>query len=276
MLDFMPHEFPEEKYKTEVWSFISDSEIPGVIPNKYQISTYGRLIDLETRKIYPTGNAREDKYPNHVFKLIDGSVLTVNLHQLVAEKFKPIRPINCDAIDHIDSVKYHNWVWNFDYVTRVENLNRAGENNLFPSGENHHSTKLTENDVRKISEMIAKGISNSVIRQSIGYDKLSNQTLCDIKAKRSWSKVSDEYFQINENEKVHNYKSLQEEKEKLIRTVCSNIEKMGYNATGRDIAIASGIPMDDLSKKEQDSYRNFVNRIRYKLNYTNISKDYNF
>ena len=274
MFDYTPHEFPEEKYKTEVWGFISDLEVLGIIPNRYKLSTYGRLLDTETGKIYPTGNTREDRYPNHVFKLTNGNSITVNIHQLVAEMFKPIRPISADAIDHLDSTKYHNWVWNLDYVSRTENLNRAGDNNLFPRGEEHHSTKLTEEEVRRISEMISKGEKSIKIREEIGFDRLSSQTLGDIKAKRSWKEISDEYFEPFPIK--HQYKSLPKEKEKLIRKVCSNIEKMGYEATGRDIAIASGIPMDELSKAEQNSYRNFVNRIRYKLNYTNISKDYNF
>ena len=274
IFDYNPHEFPDEKYKTEVWGFISDTEIQGIIPNRYQLSTYGRLLDNETGKFYPTGNANEEKYPNHVFKLVNGGSITVNIHQLVAEMFKPIRPINADAIDHIDSTKYHNWVWNLDYVTRVENLNRAGENNLFPAGENHHSTKLTENEVRTISKMISEGYTPDAIRKTIGPERLSKQTLSDIKAKRSWRKISDEYFEPFEI--VHKYRPLSEDEENLIRRICSNIEKMGYESTGREIAIASGIPMDSLSKEEQNSYRNFVNRIRYKQNYTNISKDYNF
>lgn len=275
MFDYMPHEFPEDRYKAEIWSLITDSDISGVIPNRYQISTYGRLLDTVTGNIYPTGMAREDRYPNHVFKLSNGESITVNLHYLVAHKFKPLRPIEADAIDHKDTIKYHNWVWNLDYVSRTENLNRAADKNLFPTGENHHSTKITESEVRRICELIAQGASSSFVRKEIGEDRLSRQTFNDIKSKRSWKRVSDEYFQITEPV-VHRYKPLSKDQEQLIRTICSNIEKMGYSATGRDIAIASGIPMDDLTKEEQNSYRNFVNRIRYKQHYTNISKDYNF
>ena len=99
MFDCIPHEFPEERYKTEIWSSITDSDVSGVIPNRYQISTYGRLLDNATGNIYPTGMANEDKYPNHVFKLSDGKSITVNLHYLVAHKFKPLRPVESDAID---------------------------------------------------------------------------------------------------------------------------------------------------------------------------------
>lgn len=275
MFDCIPHEFPEERYKTEIWSSITDSDVSGVIPNRYQISTYGRLLDNATGNIYPTGMANEDKYPNHVFKLSDGKSITVNLHYLVAHKFKPLRPVESDAIDHKDTIKYHNWVWNLDYVTRTENLNRAAEKNLFPTGENHHSTKLTESEVRRICELIAQDVKSARIREEIGEDRLTRQTLADIKSKRSWKRVSDEYFE-NSGPIKHTYKSLSKDQEQLIRTVCSNIEKLGYSATGREIAIASGIPMDDMLKEEQNGYRNFVNRIRYKQNYTNISKDYNF
>lgn len=275
MFDFMPHEFPEERYKNEIWDYITEFDISGVIPNRYKISTYGRLLDTVSGNYYPTGNANENSYPNHVFKLIDGNSITVNLHQLVAKKFKPIRPVDCDAIDHKDTIKHHNWVWNLDYVSRTENLNRAADKELFPTGEKHHSTKLTEKEVRRICELIAMDVKPSDIREEIGPDRLSKQTLSDIKSKRSWKKVSDEYFSDKGSNK-HKYKSLSVHEENLIRKICSNIEKLGYSATGRDIAIASGIPMDSLSKEEQDSYRNFVNRIRYKQNYTNISKDYNF
>jgi hypothetical protein len=79
-----------------------------------------------------------------------------DVHRLVAEAFLT-EPASGMQIDHINGIKSDNRLSNLEWVTPQENSLRAVAIGLKPSGENHGSSKLTQNEVDEIRQLYATG-----------------------------------------------------------------------------------------------------------------------
>jgi hypothetical protein len=44
---------PENQLDSEIWLPISEEFVEGIIPGKYMISSWGRVLDLETNRLLP-------------------------------------------------------------------------------------------------------------------------------------------------------------------------------------------------------------------------------
>ncbi len=144
----------------------------------YQVSSTGLVRSLprvEKTKhsrtgsiVYRTRNGRLLKLGTHVFgyKTValykDGSVKLVSVHRLVAKAFHP----NDDGykeVNHIDGDPANNKVGNLGWCTRSENILHSttvlGKNR----GSDNKLSKLTEEDVLKIKDLIDEGVSQTQI-----------------------------------------------------------------------------------------------------------------
>ena len=79
------------------------------------------------------------------------------IHRLVAETFidnSDLLPV----VNHKDGNKQNNNVSNLEWCKQKENINHSWELGLQKShGENHHSAKLTVNQVKEIRKLYVKG-----------------------------------------------------------------------------------------------------------------------
>ena len=104
------------------------------------------------------------------------------VHQLVAQAF--IGPARRLWIHHRDNNKTNNVLENLEYVTPKENTRRAFQDGLIGIRENHHSAKLTWDQVRLIRELCASGKhSQKAIAQKF---MVSTGTVGDIHRKKIW------------------------------------------------------------------------------------------
>ena len=94
----------------ESWKVIYD------FPN-YEISNYGNVRN-NTKIVKAVPN----KHGYNVVVLCNGIRKSVNIHGLVAAAFIP-NPENKPCVDHIDGVRYHNFVENLRWCTQKENMN---------------------------------------------------------------------------------------------------------------------------------------------------------
>lgn len=65
------------------------------------------------------------------------------IHILVAEAFIP-NPYNKPEVNHIDTIKSHNFISNLEWATESENMYHSYLNGIHKSGENHPNSKLSD------------------------------------------------------------------------------------------------------------------------------------
>lgn len=125
----------------------------------YLVSSYGRIYNDSTGNFLPINiYYNKDKYINIRLSTIDGSFIQEMMQRIVMYTFayKP----GCENLDvnHLDGIKYHNWLWNLEWVTHKENMDHALNNNLFRFGEDRKNTKITNEQAEYICLLLSCGI----------------------------------------------------------------------------------------------------------------------
>ena len=94
---------------------------------------------------------------------------TKKVHRLVAETFMP-NPDNLPQVNHIDGVKTNNNVSNLKWCTAAENKQHAYTMSITVSlkGEEHHNSKLTDEQTKELIQMTLDGKSNEEIAGKFG------------------------------------------------------------------------------------------------------------
>jgi hypothetical protein len=93
-------------------------------------------------------------------------------------------PANGMWIHHRDNDKTNNDLGNLEYVTPKENTIRAFEDGFNGRGEQHHSSKLTVEQVRRIRGLLREGHkSQAEIGRIFG---ICQATVSDINVGRIW------------------------------------------------------------------------------------------
>jgi len=87
---------------------------------------------------------------------VDG--VRVHIHRWLAENFIP-NPYNLPCVNHKDGDKWNNELNNLEWCTYSENIQHAFDTglNVSKQGEEHHSAKLTQEQVDTIRQIYVKG-----------------------------------------------------------------------------------------------------------------------
>lgn len=111
------------------------------------------------------------------------------IHRLVAEAYIP-NPNNLPCVNHIDGDPLNNEVSNLEWCTYSENMVHASQHGLLRTvGENQHSSKLTEKDVRYIRSVYRKGDLNygsSALGRKFGVD---HKAIHSVVTGKTWRNV---------------------------------------------------------------------------------------
>lgn len=178
----------------EIWK-----EIPG-FNQYYQVSNIGRIKTM-FRMVNGKNGALRPR-PEKIMKpkltmfgyrtisLFNPSKKKVDIfvHRLVAQAFIP-NPENKTQVNHIDGNKQNNHVDNLEWNTASENTIHAHKNNLVKvrRGEGVHGAKLTEDKIKEIREMYAKG-GISYVKMAELFD-VGPQTLHAIVQRKLWKHI---------------------------------------------------------------------------------------
>lgn len=157
-LPIRPIEIVSEEPSNEEWRIISPSYVLNVVPDRYMISSFGRIYD-KCRNIYLTPQLADKGYLKISLQSIpyctsSGTIkhqITAKIHRLVMLHFK-FRP-DCYLleIDHKNSIKSDNHIWNLEWVTPQENVHRAIDNGLRPlSCTKENGILLSDNEAHML------------------------------------------------------------------------------------------------------------------------------
>lgn len=130
----------------------------------YEVSNLGRVRTLGARSNgQPSGLVMKpglNLQGYHQIMLMDRKRHTV--HLLVLQAFAGPRPGGME-INHKNGVKTDNRLENLEYCTKSENNTHKVQVLGKGRGETHGMSKLTDDDVREIRRLAAKGIPQRVI-----------------------------------------------------------------------------------------------------------------
>ena len=167
----------------------------GNIVDAYNIYEDGRIINYK-RNAFVKPYIDKDGYNNISLSTIqDGKRITkrYRLCILVCTVFNGKKPGKDFTVNHIDHIKHNDHRSNLEWKTGLENYLDACKFNLNPKEFRYGRTKLTEEKLRKICSMLADGERNKDIGEKLN---VHVSTITDIKTKKRWKEISDEYFYI--------------------------------------------------------------------------------
>lgn len=129
---------------------------PGVMPGMYTIDHNGNVYNI-VNNFYVSVFENGQYLKCHLMRA-DGSQYVYYIHRLVAWEWVYYnRDFNL-VVNHKDGNKLNNNCNNLEWVTTMENVHHAMRTGLTPAhpnqGEKHGMTKLTNDDVHKICQML--------------------------------------------------------------------------------------------------------------------------
>jgi hypothetical protein len=152
---------------TEIWKPLKDYE------GLYEISNMGRVRSLikkgnTKQQIRKTGLDVATGYINIMLRK-NNKPLTKRVHRLVAEAFVPNLD-NKPVVNHKDGNKKNCKADNLEWMTYSENTLHSFKNGLQRKvfGDKNYITKIKDQDVLKIRELINQGKTNKEIAKIYG------------------------------------------------------------------------------------------------------------
>lgn len=169
----------------EQWKLI---DLEGVVPDYYFISNLGRLKNIKGQFIKP------DKINNgyYVYRLYTGAVPKYKhmlAHRLVKIYFDPIDNPELYTVNHEDLDKSNNEEWNLTWMDQHDN-NIHKVVNLHQYGTQFYNSKLNNDQLKIIIDMLQKNYSYSDIVVSIGLEDTVNnrETIGNIKRGKTYKR----------------------------------------------------------------------------------------
>lgn len=170
----------------EIWKTIEGFE-------NYEISNFGNVRSIER---YTKGRfsfiLRKQKIIKPQLRerylsvgLYNNSKFNSNpIHRLVALHFVD-NPENKPQVNHIDGNKLNNHYTNLEWCTAKENIKHSYDIGIRKIGENHHLSKLNENDILEIREN-----KNNLTQKELGLIYGVTHFLINrIVTKKEWAQV---------------------------------------------------------------------------------------
>ena len=174
---------------------ITENAVPGIEPNSYCISNWGRVWSNKTNAFRTIGH-----YTNGYCKvslyLADRSEKTISIHRLVAMTFNPVPNMNELEVNHIDGNKENNAIWNLEWMSHYDNMAHARITGLLNNlGENSANATFTNEQVHLICKMLSDNIHYKYILKALGLPetKQNMSKLVSIRLGQRWAHISSQY-----------------------------------------------------------------------------------
>ena len=255
----------------EKWVYITDSIIPNIIPNRYMVSTYGRIYNTATQNYLPKEIRYDlDRYVSVGLLLNDGTYKNESVHRIVMMAFHPIENYSEMEPNHINGNKTSNNIWNLEWLTHKENMEHAVNTGLYTFGEDRDNSLLTNEQVHQICKLIADGKSQDEIANIMNLQNCNvRKIVTNIKLGLSWKNISKDYDFSNAYKKS---KFTDED----VHTICKYFQDHGRDTPTSEICKLVNIDYYNLSNIEKNRIIASISAIRKKKTFKNICNLYNY
>ena len=210
LLQFIGTDLLRNQLHPEIWvtstfsTYTGDIEIWNPIENYedlYEISNFGRVRSLDRIVVYGESKGSYHTRKGQILKgtlssgyeTVSLSGKTHSIHVLVAKHFVKGYKEGY-VVNHIDYNKVNNFYKNLEWVSIKDNILHNKKTLRGAFGENQKDSKLTNDDIILIRNLMKDGVKQSVIAKNF---KVSPTTITDIKKDRKWSHVGKDIPIIN-------------------------------------------------------------------------------
>lgn len=253
-------------YYDEVWAPITSDIVPGIVENRYIVSNYGYISNIDYPihgKVYSfnyLGQFKNRAYVN--LTLTDGTGILALVSRIVAKCFCPGYSVELE-VNHKDGNPRNNYFGNLEWITRSENIRHAYDNNLIKS-------ILSDEIVHKICRLLEEDKLSAIeIAKATGLDFISSNPIAlisAIKKGKLWAHISKNYkIPQGRHGRIFN--------DDQINEICCILQEYGVNSSALFILDKLGICVP---KSNMRKYNNIISAIKYKRRYTYISNNYTF
>lgn len=172
----------------EYWAPITDLIIPGIAPGRYFVSSWGNTWNTYTQS--PIGLSLHKKgywQIQMATKTLDGSYLPITrkIHVLIMKTFCWFPECDNYIINHMDSNKQNNNLYNLEWCTESENTIHAIKNNKKTIFGADYTVNITDEQVGLIYNLYWNNkLSFNDIRKIIGIN-VSESLMSNICHKRA-------------------------------------------------------------------------------------------
>lgn len=250
----------------EIWYEI-DNEYTSFFMPYYRISNYDRVMNINTNYIKST-RITNNGYIAVTLKTRDGKQQQIGIHRLKMIAFNYIDGCENMQVDHINGNKLNNSLSNLEWVTCIENINRAHKNGLCRDAEENYMAILNNDEVELICELLSKQTPISEIEniiQNIIYPKrIANlkSTIYGILYRECWKSISNKYIFPSYNREIFTRDQ--------VYKIC---EMLQAGISYKNIIINLGYIE---TKENSVMLRSCISRIKNRYSYTDISNDFVF
>lgn len=252
----------------EIWSPIIN--LNDNIKPYYFISTHGRVFSLATNNfIIPHEN--HNGYLQVSLMTYSGRVFR-KVHRLVMLTFSYFP--NCEnlQVNHKDTNKKNNYLYNLEWVTPKENIEHAIINNCRDSkGSKNPMAKITELDAIKIYNLIISGKSDIEISNIIN---CNTSIIREIALGYTWKHLFTEEQLSNMRKTRKGNKLPTEYKHAICKYYENNINKY-EGMYGKATALMNDA-LFELGLDNNQFNHNIAHRLYYKLQDNDITSQYNY
>lgn len=274
--EWMPNTIPPEE-----WRYISYDMIPNICDG-YYISTYGRLYSSINSETYPNENNNailDNKiYLSVYLRLRDGTIEQWFMHRLMMYVFKFIYDWESYEVNHIDGIKYHNWIWNLEWVTHEENVMHSIDTSLAKKGEDVSYSTITNEQADMIANLLSQGFRPFQIRdmlQDIFPKNVSiKQIATDMANGQSWCHITQNYDMSKAYNavKIKGYPFTDQQ----THQICAIYQKYSTYVPVLSILKYLGIDANALSKEDISRIGAHLSLIKHKKAKKEICDQYNY
>lgn len=137
-----------ESNVVEFWKPITDDIVPGVLSDRYYISSFGNTYNSNTKKEIGCSYNKGNKQIS-ITSIIDGKskLTTIKLHKCVMNLFAPLKSDNNYQIIHKNGDKLNNELSNLEYCTNSESARIRIDHNKNSIFGNNIDKSLNDDDL---------------------------------------------------------------------------------------------------------------------------------